>query len=70
MTRKRKKLTEADWAKVFAMRCKGKRGEALTKEERALVDAAFNEDEARYGAMEPDVFDATVPFGSNVRWRR
>jgi hypothetical protein len=66
----KKKLTETEWAKVFEARCRSKRGERLTDEERALVDRAFDTDQKRYGAMEPDVFDATVPFGSTVRARR
>lgn len=27
-------------------------------------------DEERYGAMDPDLFDATVPAGSVARWPR
>jgi hypothetical protein len=67
--RKRKKLTEEDWAKVFIARCQSKQGKTITKEERILVDAAFKEDLNRYSAMEKDVFNATVPFGSVVRWK-
>lgn len=67
---RRKKLTETDWQKVFAYRCKSKQGLGLSMEERALTDAAYKEDKERYAAMEPDVFDATVPAGSNVRWPR
>jgi hypothetical protein len=67
---RRKKLTEDEWRKVFHLRCRSKQGQELSKEDRALVDAAYNEDPERYGAMEPDVFDATVPFGSTVRWKR
>jgi hypothetical protein len=69
--RKRAKLTKAEWARVFHLRCESKSGRAssFTKEDRALIDAAYNENEKRYNAMEKDVFNATVPFGSNVRWR-
>lgn len=77
MTRRTKRarkppLTEAEWAIVFRARCKSKegRGDTITKEERKLVDRAYKEDPDRYGAMDADVFNATVPFGSNVRWRR
>lgn len=62
-----RKLSESDWAKVFRLRCYSKLGQKLTSVENALVDAAFKEDEDRYGDMERDVFNATVPFGSNVR---
>lgn len=68
--RKKRKLTDAEWLKVFQLRCRSKQGQEISKEDRALVDAAFNEDPERYGALEPEVFDATVPFGSTARWRR
>lgn len=70
MTRRRRKLTEAEWRDVFQIRCRAKQGLPLSKADRALFDAAFNEDPDRYAKMEPNVFDATVPFGSNVRARR
>ena len=65
---RRKKLTEAQWREVFRLRCKSKRGDELSKDERALLDAAFAQDEERYDALSPAVFNATVPFGSNARW--
>ena len=65
MTRRRK-LSEAEWRDVFRLRCKSKTGGPLTGAERALVEAAYQEDEARYGDMEIDVFNATVPFGSRA----
>lgn len=68
--RTRLKLTEAEWIKVFLLRCRSKQGLELAKVDRALVDAAYSQDPERYAAMEPDVFDATVPFGSAARWRR
>ena len=61
-------LTEAEWRKVFVARCKSKEGRERTEEERKLLNRAYKEDPKRYGAMEADVFNATVPFGSNVRW--
>jgi len=63
-------LTEWEWTKVFNLRCRTKRGESITDEERALVEAAFASDRKRYAAMGPDVFDATVPAGSTARARR
>lgn len=65
-----RRLTEDDWRKVFEYRCRSKRGQLLSDEERALVDAAYTQNRKRYAAMEPDVFDATVPFGSRARARR
>lgn len=69
-SRSRANLTEYDWHKVFALRCRSKLGKQLSDEEQALVDAAYRQDRKRYGAMDPDVFDATVPFGSAARYRR
>ncbi len=63
-------LTDADWEEVFRLRCKSKQGKRLTDDERTLVDVAYKEDEERYAALEPDVFDSTVPFGSHARWKR
>lgn len=68
--RKRPPLTEAQWREVFAIRCRSKRGEPITKAELALCTRAMKEDEPRYSKMDADVFDATVPFGSNVRASR
>jgi hypothetical protein len=71
-TAKKKKptpLTESEWRKVFAARCQTKQGRSISAEERALVDRAFETDPERYGAMDGDVFNATVPFGSTARWK-
>lgn len=65
--RKRNKLTEDDWAAVLVARCQSKQGRPISKEESALCEAAFKSDEERYMAMEIDVFNATVPFGSSVK---
>lgn len=70
MRRKNKKLTEAEWNKVFTARCKSKQGQPLSEEERDLVDVAYKTNPKRYSALEPAVFNATVPFGSSVRWRK
>ena len=66
----KRRLTEVEWSQVFDVRCRSKRGESTTAREQRLVNKAFEEDRARYAAMEADVFDATVPFGSNVKWKR
>jgi len=69
MKAKRKRtLTEAEWAIVFRARCKSKQGQALTDEEHALVNAAYETNKDRYREMEPEVFNATVPFGSSAKW--
>jgi hypothetical protein len=67
---KKRRLTAREWSDVFKARCRSKRGEQLSDEERKLVNAAFASDEKRYGEMELDVFDATVPFGSMARSKR
>lgn len=61
-------LTEAEWAKVFRARCKSKQGQARTDEEQTLIEAAFKSNRKRYCEMEPEVFNATVPFGSGAKW--
>ena len=61
------KLGDESWKKVFAIRCRSKRGEAITPAELRLCSRARRKDPARYETMEVDVFNATVPFGSNVR---
>lgn len=60
-------LTEDEWARVFEARCRSKRGMA-TDEDRELCDRAYRANLERYSAMEPDVFNATVPAGSQARW--
>ena len=48
-------------------RCKSKQGQRLTDTERELIDAAWESDPTRYSSLEPDVFNATAPFGSTRR---
>ena len=68
--KRRGKLSAAEWRDVFQLRCKSKSGGTLSTADRALVEAACQEDETRYCDMEIDVFNATVPFGSGARRRR
>ena len=63
----RRKLSAPEWYEVFQLRCKSKSGGPLSKAEQALVEAAYQEDEARYADMATGVFNATVPFGSRAR---
>lgn len=67
---KRKALTEAQWKDVFAIRCRSRRGERIQPAKLALCSRAMAEDQKRYDETEADVFDATVPFGSNVKANR
>ena len=69
MKRKRK-LTDESWHKVFEIRCRSKRGLPVTPAELGLCGRALNENPERYKAMGADVFDATVPFGSNAKAKR
>lgn len=62
-------LTELEWEAVFRARCKSKQGQTLSDTERTIVDRAYTNNRKRYAAMERDVFNATVPFGSNARVR-
>lgn len=57
-------LTEVEWSRVFNIRCKSKRGEALTSEEAHLIARAFAQDPARYSALGPAAFEATKPVGA------
>lgn len=70
MARRKKAAPVLDWDEIFRLRCRSKRGESLTDEERALTQAAYDADPERYAGLEPDVFDATVPFGSTRKWKR
>lgn len=67
MSVRRKKLTEEEWRRVFQLRCRTKQGQDVAQRDLALVYAALREDPKRYSAMDVDVFNATVPFGSNAR---
>lgn len=63
-------LTDERWRLVFRLRCKSKSGDALGPKEMSLIRRAAESDPDRYHAMEADVFDATVPFGSNAKAKR
>ena len=64
------KLTDESWHKIFAIRCRSKQGQPITPSEQGLCMRAMREDPERYGKMTADVFDATVPFGSNAKAKR
>ena len=65
-----KKLTDAEWRALFAIRCRAKQGHPITSAEQRLCMRAMREDLNRYDRMSADVFDATVPFGSTTRAKR
>jgi hypothetical protein len=60
----RTKLTEADWQRVFKLRCRSKSGIEQTPEEMAFCHGAARQDPERYNAMDKEVFEATKPFGA------
>lgn len=62
-----KSLTELEWIQVFDARCLSKQGKTLTVQQSRLCDRAFRTDRKRYGELDVDVFNATVPFASPVR---
>ncbi len=62
-----KTLSETDWARVFTLRCRAKRGEDISREEGAFLTAAYRADPARYGALSARVFEETAPFGSRQK---
>lgn len=64
MPKKRPKLTDSDWSRVFTLRCKSKQGQALREDELRLCETAFAEDRERYSALTEPVFNTTKPFGS------
>jgi hypothetical protein len=67
--RRAKCLTDADWAKVFEVRCRGKQGRTVSSEEQDLCQTAYKSDVERYRKMQREVFNATVPFGSSARMK-
>lgn len=70
MTRKAK-LTDDEWRRVYEIqkRCRV-HGGPLAPEEQRLVDRAIATDPKRYKEQSYDAFDATVPFGSEVKSKR
>jgi hypothetical protein len=69
--RHKKPLTDEEWERVFKARCASKSGcRELSKEEKELCYRAYLVDGKRYAEMDIDVFNATVPFGSNARRNR
>ena len=61
------KLTEPDWQRVLLIRCMSKQGLPISKNDQNLCQRAFREDGERYSQMEKEVFNRTVPFGSNAK---
>lgn len=58
------RLSEVEWAEIFRLRCKGKRGDRLHPDEQKMVERAYKENPERYSGMENDVVRATLPFGA------
>jgi hypothetical protein len=60
-------ISEAEWQHVFSIRCRAKRGSAISSRELAFCEKARDQDPDRYRAMEAAVFNATVPAGSTAK---
>ena len=56
-----------DARRCFRVRCRSKRGERLSSEDIEFVARMFDTYPDWYTALEVNVFNATVPYGSNVR---
>lgn len=64
------RITEQQWHEIFLIRCRSKRGQGISAVEQKLCTRAWKEDPDRYEDVEVEVFNATVPFGSNVKRKR
>ncbi len=64
MRKRKQKLTERDWQRVFEIRCRSKRGEHVPDDDMRLCETAYAEDGDRYTALGPRVFEATKPVGA------
>jgi hypothetical protein len=69
MSARRPEVSEHEWRQLFRVRCASKQGQRLSDEDRELIERAHRADPKRYAAMDDDVFDATVPFGSSAKAR-
>jgi len=52
--------------RCMTLRCRSKRGEHLSDEDYAFCTEMWKKYQEWYKATEVDVFNRTVPFGSNV----
>lgn len=64
---KPKPISEMEWERVFRIRCASKEGRGMSEDDRALITRAYEADPKRYASMNDDIFDATVPIGSNAK---
>jgi len=62
-------LTEAEWNEVFEIRCLTKKGLPITESQQQLIQRAFESDPERYKELNAPVFDATLPVGSQAKYR-
>ncbi len=63
-------LSEEEWARVFDLRCRSKRGEHIAPDDTRLFRRALASDRARYCGMDEEIRVATAPFGSRLQVRR
>ena len=69
MSKTKQQLTEQEWLRVFEVRCRAKQGQTLSEADMQLLNVALNDNRERYIKMDPEVFNATVPFGSTARMK-
>lgn len=53
-------------AKCFSLRCQARRGSGLSTDDSKFVRAMFEAFPEWYAETERDVFNQTIPFGSNA----
>lgn len=59
-----KEMTQAERERLFDLRCRSKRGEYLSPEDVSFLESMWKQFPEQYSAMQPEVFEATKPFGS------
>lgn len=68
--KKAKTKIPQDSENIIDLRKRSKRGERLSKEEHELCRVAWEKYPEWYKETEERVFNETVPFGSNVRYKK
>ena len=62
--RERKKMSPEEKEKLFAIKCRSKRGEYISPEEHEFCTEMYRKYPDEYGEDDERVFNATRPFGS------
>lgn len=59
--------TPEDARRCFRIRCRSKRGETMSREDSKFCTQMYKKFTEWYGAIEANIFNATVPFGSQAK---